>query len=245
LFVIIYQIDVVIKDKHKRDFLESHVDNLLNTCAVKLNVVHNVYLNNTDYQTDQCFRLIKGLFTVILDLFESGLGKHCNAKTLKDVLYNLLSVMIDSKISNLPDGDQLIKAINMVTLKVLELSEQTNSYCALVRLLIDSCGNDALSVKFMELVMKCIWRQIRRLSTTDDLVEQLDTAKVLGEIHQFFKLYPSNSWSGRVSDLPLRTIKTLLYHLAKAKKISVSHMRVIVEWTISSYFLFFKRYSTI
>jgi cytoskeleton-associated protein 5 len=221
-FILAFQIDVVIKDKDKRNLLQSHIDNLLNTCAVKLNVVQNVYLNNTDCQTDQCFRLLKGLFTVILDLFEYELGKTCHVKTLKDVLYNLLSVMIDSKISNLPDGDQLIKAINMVTLRVLELSEQTSSYCALVKLLTDSCGNDVLSTKFMELVMKCIWRQIRRLSTAEDYAEQLDTSKVLGEIHQFLKLYPSNSWSGRVSDLPLRTIKTLLYHLARVKKISVS-----------------------
>lgn len=49
-------------------------------------------------------------------------------KTLKDVIYNLICVMVDSKISSLPDGDQLMKAINMVTLKVLEASEQTSSY---------------------------------------------------------------------------------------------------------------------
>ena len=36
--------------------------------------------------------------------------------------------MIDPKVNNLQDSDQLIKANNMVTLKVLELSEQTNSF---------------------------------------------------------------------------------------------------------------------
>lgn len=122
------QIDVVIKDKDKKELLQGHVNNLLDTCAVKLNVVQNVYLNSSDYKVDDCFRLFKGLFTVIMDVFDYDLGKSVNVKTLKDVIYNLICVMVDSKISSLPDGDQLMKAINMVTLKVLEASEQTSSY---------------------------------------------------------------------------------------------------------------------
>jgi cytoskeleton-associated protein 5 len=136
--------------------------------------------------------------------------------------------MTDMKILNYPDGDQLIKAINIVTLKLLELSDQTTSYCALVKLLSECCDQDNFSSKYLELVMKCIWRQIRRLSTTntnsasiqayETLVSQIDTSKVLQEIHLFLRLFPSTSWNGKQSDLPLRTVKTLLFHLAKAKQ---------------------------
>ena len=136
--------------------------------------------------------------------------------------------MTDVKILNYPDGDQLIKAINIVTLKLLELSDQTTSYCALVKLLSECCDQENLSSKYLELVMKCIWRQIRRLSTTntnaaslqayENLVSQIDTSKVLQEIHFFLRMYPSTSWNGKPSDLPLRTVKTLLFHLAKAKQ---------------------------
>lgn len=217
------QIDVVIKDKEKKDLLVQHIDNLLNTCALKLNVAHNVYLNS-DYQVEEVFRLFKGLFSVILDVFENDLGKHASAKTLKDVIYNLLCVMIDSKILNFNEGDQLIKAINIVTLRLLELSNQTTSYCALVKLLNESCHQESSysSSKYLELVMKCIWRQIRRLSSnntgSESLIQQIDTAKVLQEIHTFLSLYPSSSWQNKQSDLPLRTVKTLLFHLAKAKQ---------------------------
>jgi hypothetical protein len=62
------QIDVVIKDREKKDLLIPHIDNLLNTCAVKLNVAHNVYLNSHDCQIDEVFRLFKGLFSVIMDV---------------------------------------------------------------------------------------------------------------------------------------------------------------------------------
>ena len=155
-----------------------------------------------------------------MKIFENNLGKYATIKSLKDVIYNLLCVMIDSKICNYADGDQLIKAINMVTLKLLELSNQTTIYCALVRLLIESCDQENFSSKYIELVMKCIWRLIRRLSmpNNETLVQQIDTSKILLEIHAFLKLYPTISWQTKQTDLPLRTVKTLLFHLAKAKQ---------------------------
>ncbi len=133
--------------------------------------------------------------------------------------------MIDVKILNFNEGDQLIKAINIVTLRLLELSQQTTSYCALVKLLSESCQQEATfaSSKYLELVMKCIWRQIRRLSggASDSVVQQIDTAKILQEIHAFLSQYPSSCWQSKPSDLPLRTVKTLLFHLAKAKQAQI------------------------
>ena len=116
------QIDVVIKDKEKREFLIPHIDNLLNTCSVKVNVAHNVYLTNNDCPVDDVFKLYKGIFHCLMDLFDSGLGRTASVKSIKDLFFNLLSVMTDSRILNYPDGDQLIKAINLVTLKLLEVN---------------------------------------------------------------------------------------------------------------------------
>ena len=62
------QIDVVVKDKEKKDLLIPHIDNLLNTCALKFNVAHNVYLNSRDCPVEEVFKLFKGLFTVIIDV---------------------------------------------------------------------------------------------------------------------------------------------------------------------------------
>jgi cytoskeleton-associated protein 5 len=62
------QIDVVVKDREKKDLLIPHIDNLLNTCALKLNVAHNVYLNSRDCPVEDVFKLFKGLFTVIIDV---------------------------------------------------------------------------------------------------------------------------------------------------------------------------------
>jgi hypothetical protein len=226
----------VIKDKEKRELLAPHIDNLLKTCSLKCNVAHNVYLNQNDVRVEDVFQLYKSIFHCIMDLFECGLGKSASVKSIKDLFYNLLLVMTDARILAYPDGDNLIKAINLVTLRLLECSSQTACYCALIRLLSECCDQqDNLSEKYRELVMKCIWRQIRRLSpqqqhsssgsstiqqfhNSDDLVKQIDTCQVFAEIHAFLTAYPTSSWQGKPNDLPLRTVKTLVYHLAKAKR---------------------------
>ncbi len=56
------------------------------------------------------------------------------------------------------------------------------------------------------------------MSSVENLISQLNTSKVLAEIHLFLKYYPTSSWTAKVSDLPLRTIKTLLYHLARTRQ---------------------------
>jgi hypothetical protein len=49
------------------DLLVPHIENLLNACALKLNVAHNVYLNS-DCQMEEVFRQFEKLFSVILDV---------------------------------------------------------------------------------------------------------------------------------------------------------------------------------
>jgi hypothetical protein len=232
------QIDVVIKDQQKKELLIPHIDNLLNTLAVKINTAHNVYLNNSEVKTEDVFKLYKCIFHCIIDLFDNGLGKTASVRTIKDLFFHLLTVMTDPKIVDYAEGDNLIKAINLVTLKLLEQTEQTTCYCSLVRLLAECCNNDKISQKYSELVMKCIWRQIRRLgpqnqqpiqsqsltiqqfhsNSGEQLIKQLDCQRILQEIHSFFKSYPASSWLSKSSDLPLRTIKTLVFHLAKARQ---------------------------
>jgi hypothetical protein len=166
----------------------------------------------------------------ITDVFLCGLGKKAGVRVIKDLLFNFFQVMTDERILAHPDGDNLIKAINLVTQRLIECSNQTDCYCALVDLLSECCDKQAnFSPNYQELVMKCIWRQIRRLSPqhatsgttlqySDDLVQQIDTCQVFAEIHAFLTTYPSSSWQGKPNNLPLRTVKTLVYHLANAKR---------------------------
>ena len=262
------QLDALIKEQRGSSHspMLTRVDTLMSACAAKLHTAHTVYLASADerYPVDVVFKLFKGIFSLIIALFEHGeLGKQASVASLKDVFHHLLCLMVDARIAAYPDGDQLGKAINVVTLKMLELADQTASYCALIRLLHESCARGLTSAqvadatdasnasKHLELVMKCIWRQIRRLAattttttaTTDssNIIHQIETPRVLAEIHAFLCQFPSSSWHARTSDLPLRTIKTMLFHLAKARQAHIiddlREIRVADDADIKTYIM--------
>jgi cytoskeleton-associated protein 5 len=63
----------------------------------------------------------------------------------------------------MPDGAQLIRALNVLTVKIIERSEHTRITCAFVRLMKESVANNSLVPKYNELVMKCLWKMIRLL----------------------------------------------------------------------------------
>ena len=54
------QIDVVIKDKEKKQLFVPHTDNFLNTVAMKLAVANRIYLEGKTYPIDMVFKLYKG-----------------------------------------------------------------------------------------------------------------------------------------------------------------------------------------
>lgn len=86
-------------------------------------------------------------------------------------------------------------------------------FSALIRLLKESCSSAGLP-KFTELLMKCIWRNVKVMPEKAD---ELDYTAMLTEIDAFLAALPSSWWVQRPSDTPLRTIKTILHHMAKLK----------------------------
>lgn len=68
--------------------------------------------------------------------------------------------------------------------------------------------------RFVDLVMKCLWRVIKIMPNWTD---EIDYDSVLLEIHIFFKDFPNSWWKTRDSDTPVRTIKTILHSMVKMK----------------------------
>ena len=68
-------------------------------------------------------------------------------------------------------------------------------------------------------LFQCLWKMVRMLP---DIINDLNLDRVLYDIHQFLRKFPSNCWKERSNDLPLRTIKTIMHTLAKLKKSKVS-----------------------
>lgn len=69
---------------------------------------------------------------------------------LKDLMHGLITLMLDSRIEDLEEGQQVIRSVNLLVVKVLEKSDQTN----ILRYIIPS------SVK-LGIVSYCLYVEIR------------------------------------------------------------------------------------
>jgi len=54
------------------------------------------------------------------------------------------------------------------------------------------------------------------------IITELNVDRVLADLHYFLKAYPSYSWKSRQTDMPLRTVKTILHTFVKIKGTKVS-----------------------
>lgn len=129
-------------------------------------------------------------------------------------MHGLITLMLDSRVEDLEEGEQVIRSVNLLVVKVLEKSDQTNILSALLVLLQDSLLATASSPKFSELVMKCLWRMVRLLPET---INSINLDRILLDIHIFMKVFPKEKLKQCKSEFPIRTLKTLLHTLCKLK----------------------------
>ncbi|XP_054741360.1 protein mini spindles isoform X5 [Anastrepha obliqua] len=153
------------------------------------------------------------LLSILYSFFHSKtLGKTLSVACIKNLISALLNLMADQKLSAGDDG-QYTKVINGICLKVLDKTNFTNLNCALIRLLRETCPVAGLP-KFTDLLMKCIWRNVKMLP---ERTNELNYDAVILEVHEFMLALPSSWWQTRPSDTPLRTVKTIIHNMAKVK----------------------------
>ncbi|XP_037945409.1 protein mini spindles isoform X2 [Teleopsis dalmanni] len=153
------------------------------------------------------------LLSILYTFFYSkSLGRTLSVNCIKDLMTVLLNLMADQKLNN-GDDSQYNKVINGICLKILDKVNFTNLNCALIRLLRETCPVAGLP-KFTDLLMKCIWRNVKMLSERSN---ELHYDAVLLEVNQFMLDLPSAWWQSRPTDTPLRTIKTIIHNMAKIK----------------------------
>uniref|UniRef100_A0A2M4ALN7 Putative microtubule associated protein n=1 Tax=Anopheles triannulatus TaxID=58253 RepID=A0A2M4ALN7_9DIPT len=164
------------------------------------------------------------LQSMYLFFTSKSLGKHLSITTIKSIMTVLLGLMADNRLQTGNDDVQFVKVLNGICMKILDRTNFTYVNCALIRLLKESCQTSCLP-KFTDLQMKCIWRNVKMIP---DRVAELDYEPVLLEVHEFMLLLPHSWWQGRPSDMPLRTVKTIVHNLTKIKGNSIlQHLNTI------------------
>ncbi|NWV68436.1 CKAP5 protein, partial [Malurus elegans] len=209
------QIDEVLKQEDKAEAMSGHIDQFLIATFMQLRLIYNTHMADEKLDKDEIVRLYSCIIGSMITLFQiESLAREASTGVLKDLMHGLITLMLDSRVEDLEEGEQVIRSVNLLVVKVLEKSDQTNILSALLVLLQDSLLATASSPKFSELIMKCLWRMVRLLPET---INSINLDRILLDIHIFMKVFPKEKLKQCKSEFPIRTLKTLLHTLCKLK----------------------------
>nr|CAH0109138.1 unnamed protein product [Daphnia galeata] len=205
----VQHVENVINKSADESWLETRVDQILIGCTMQLRLLYQ----SQDRSLKDVIQGYKALLRLLMALFVQGnLAQRGSRDVLRDLAHLGLHVMLDSRLETADDADQVVRALNVLVLKMVEKSDHTAMTSALLRLLHDAVGSDNSNSKYIELVMKCLWRIVRNLN---DWINTINISTILVDLHNFLKTYPSSVWKDRQSDTPIRTIKTIIHTLVR------------------------------
>lgn len=163
-------------------------------------------------------RIAKYLLSTLMTLYnQKKVVELLDAASLKDFMDQFLRRLLDERLPTLEEGQVLLKALNNAMLRVLETSDRTRAYTALIGLLSDFHSTDDKK-RYTELVVKCLLKITKTLPQTIDMI---DLDQLLSDLHNFLAKNPPSNFEKGKNDLPLRTVKTILNEIVRIKGESI------------------------
>ncbi|XP_063763714.1 cytoskeleton-associated protein 5 isoform X2 [Eleginops maclovinus] len=206
------QIDEVLRQQDKAEVMSGHIDQFLIATFMQLRLIYSTHMADDRLDKRDITKLYSCIIGNMLSLFSiEALAREASMGVLKDLMHGLITLMLDARVEDITDGQQVIRSVNLMVTRVLESSDQTNMISALLVLLQDSLATTAPPM-FSELVMKCLWRMIRFLPES---INTINLDRILLDVHLFMKAFPKEKLKQLKSDVPHRTLKTLLHTLCK------------------------------
>ncbi|RNA23332.1 cytoskeleton-associated 5 isoform X2 [Brachionus plicatilis] len=185
---------------HEQQFslLEDYADDLVKNCSIAMNKVLIEYSTNKDSLILN--DLIYIVFTTVSHLFAKGLGRMVSVGNLRMFMFSLV---IGKKIMS--KRDEKWEMVDQIFKKVTMFADETSCLIALFRVLDESLKKENSLLEFSNYVVKIILFRLKgiefgqidgktdeKLETLNlELVQKLDAALVLGEIHEFLENNPT------------------------------------------------------
>ncbi|XP_077250058.1 protein MOR1-like isoform X3 [Tasmannia lanceolata] len=184
-------------------------------------------------------RSCKYVLNTLMQIFQiKRLAHSVKENTLDSLITELLLWLLDERVPLMDDGSQLLKALNVLMLKILDNAERTLSFVVLINLLqpldpsrwtspASSETYAARNQKFSDLVVKCLIKLTKVLQST---IFEVDLDRILQSIHVYLQELGMEEIRRRAGadDKPLRMVKTVLHELVKLRGTAIKgHLSMV------------------
>lgn len=184
-------------------------------------------------------RSCKYVLNTLMQTFQNKRLAHAvKESTLDSLITELLLWLLDERVPRMDDGSQLLKALNVLMLKILDNAERTSSFVVLINLLrpLDPSrwpsppSNESFATrnqKFSDLVVKCLIKLTKVLQST---IYDVDLDRILQSIHVYLQELGMEEIRRRAGadDKPLRMVKTVLHELVKLRGTAIKgHLSMV------------------
>ncbi|KAJ6753503.1 MICROTUBULE ASSOCIATED PROTEIN XMAP215 [Salix purpurea] len=215
------------------DELVKDADRLVSCLANKVSRTFDFSL------TGASSRACKYVLNTLMQTFQNKILAHAvKESTLDSLITELLLWLLDERVPHMDDGSQLLKALNVLMLKILDNADRTSSFAVLINLLrpLDPtrwpspASAETFSVrnqKFSDLVVKCLIKLTKVLQST---IYDVDLDRILQSIHIYLQELGMEEIRRRAGadDKPLRMVKTVLHELVKLRGAAIKgHLSMV------------------
>ncbi|XP_073101212.1 protein MOR1-like [Elaeis guineensis] len=184
-------------------------------------------------------RSCKYVLNTLMQTFQiKKLAHAVRESTLDNLITELLLWLLDERVPMMDDGSQLLKALNVLMLKILDNADRTSSFVVLINLLrpLDPsrwpspAPSEAFvtrNQKFSDLVVKCLIKLTKVLQST---IYDVDLDRILQSIHVYLQELGMEEIRRRAGadDKPLRMVKTVLHELVKLRGTAIKgHLSMV------------------
>ncbi|XP_018439477.1 protein MOR1 isoform X1 [Raphanus sativus] len=215
------------------DELVKDADGLVSCLANKVAKTFDVSLKGASS------RSCKYVLNTLMQTFQNKKLAHAVKEgTLESLITELLLWLLDERVPRMEDGSQLLKALNVLMLKILDNADRTSSFVVLISLLhpLDPsrwpspATAEVYAVrnqKFSDLVVKCLIKLTKLLQST---IYEVELDRLLQSIHVYLQELGMEEIRRRAGadDKPLRMVKTVLHELVKLRGAAIKgHLSLI------------------